>query len=148
METTDKQTFGIYHTFWIRSTISKVFSAISSPEQLILWWPQKCSGKPEIGESYNFYFTPEYDWFGTVSKVEENKAFHIKMVDSDKDWDPTSFGFELEEDGTMVKVSFWHKGWENQNEHFKISSYCWAILLQGLKNYLEKGEVLPFEERS
>lgn len=75
------------------------------------------------------------------------KSFHIKMTESDQDWNPTSFGFELEEMGEKVVVKFSHTNWPSCNDHFKISSYCWAILLQGLKNYVEKGVIVPFEER-
>jgi hypothetical protein len=69
------------------------------------------------------------------------------MTDSDEDWDPTSFGFDLEPQEAGTAVKFWHKGWPTLNHHFRRSSYCWAILLQGLKNYVEKGIIVPFEER-
>ncbi|MEQ8573885.1 MAG: SRPBCC domain-containing protein, partial [Fulvivirga sp.] len=73
--------------------------------------------------------------------------FHIKMTDADEDWNPTSFGFDLTELEGGVDVKFWHVGWPECNHHFRRSSYCWAILLQGLKNYIEKGIIIPFEER-
>jgi hypothetical protein len=70
------------------------------------------------------------------------------MTKSDLDWDETTFGFDLEEtnNGTLVKFS--HMNWPNCNDHFRTASFCWAMLLNGLKNYIEKGIILPFEERS
>lgn len=100
-----------------------------------------------MGEVYNFYFTDEYDWFGKVMHVEANKSFHIQMTESDEDWNPTRFGFDLEEIDQGVWVKFWHVGWPSCNDHFRRSSFCWAILLKGLKDYLEKGIIIPFEER-
>ena len=140
--------YNIHHDLFINKSPSSIFDAISQPSHLENWWPLKCSGKPEVGATYNFFFEEPYDWFGEVVKCEKNISFHIKMTQSDADWDPTTFGFDLEkmENGTMVH--FWHKGWPECNHHFKRSSYCWAILLRGLKNYLEKGVILPFEERS
>lgn len=138
----------IYHNFIIKAKPQTVFHAVSDPKHLINWWPLKCSGIPEVGSEYNFNFTDEYDWFGELVKCEEAKAFHIKMTKSDADWNPTTFGFDLEQmkDGSTY-VEFWHKDWPEKNKHFKYSSFCWAGLLKGLKNYIEKGNIIPFEER-
>ncbi|MDF0716438.1 SRPBCC domain-containing protein [Muricauda sp. 334s03] len=138
----------IYHDLEVNGTIEKTFKAITQPEHLINWWPQNCKGIPKENEVYNFFFTPEYDWYGRVIKLEENKSFHIKMTKSDPDWNPTSFGFDLEENSTgTVLLKFWHTGWPKCNHHFRRSSYCWAILLKGLKDYVEHGKIIPFEER-
>ncbi|MGB3152389.1 MAG: SRPBCC domain-containing protein [Maribacter sp.] len=139
--------FSIYHRLVIQSTTQKVFEAVSHPEHLTNWWPKKCSGKPNLGEVYNFFFAEEYDWYGKVTKCEKNKKFHITMTESDEDWNNTSFGFDLTDVNSDTQLDFWHQGWPHCNAHFKRSSYCWAQLLSGLKNYLEKGVVIPFEER-
>ena len=139
----------IFHTLTILSPIEKVFEAVTEPNHLIQWWPQKCSGIAELGSSYNFYFTPEYDWYGEVSNISKPTTFFIKMTQADADWEPTTFGFELETseiDKTLVKFS--HKNWPECNDHFKIASFCWAILLKGLKEYLEEGKIIPFEQRA
>ena len=141
-------THTIYHDLVIEAPIAKVYEAISQPSGLVNWWPQQCTGIPKKGEEYNFFFTQEYDWYGEVEKAEENRAFHIKMTKSDKDWDPTSFGFDLKESDGKVYVCFVHKNWPSCNEHFRFSSFFWALLLNGLKNYVEKGVIVPFEERS
>jgi uncharacterized protein YndB with AHSA1/START domain len=139
--------FAIYHDLLINSNIKNVFKAISGPKHLINWWPKKCEGIAKLNEEYNFYFTAEYDWYGKVIKLEENKAFHIQMTKSDADWNSTTFGFELEGNENAVQIKFWHINWPVCNAHYRRSSYCWAILLQGLKNYVEKGIIVPFDER-
>ena len=139
--------YAIYHDVYIEALPPQVYHAVTNPEQLINWWPLKCSGAPVLDREYNFYFAPEYNWFGKVIKAEKNSAFHIKMTQSDTDWNPTSFGFDLlpKKDGTLLQ--FWHRNWPYCNAHFKQSSYCWAVLLKGLKEYLENGIVVPFEQR-
>ena len=144
---TTTENYAIYHDLVIKAPIDKVFQAITEPADLINWWPLRCSGVPKENEVYNFFFTPEYDWYGKVIKVEPNKSFHIKMTQADADWDPTSFGYDLEQNEEEVQVQFWHVGWPACNAHYRRSSFCWAILLNGLKNYVEKGIVIPFEER-
>ncbi|NOT37195.1 MAG: SRPBCC domain-containing protein [Saprospiraceae bacterium] len=138
----------IYHQYRIRSSVEKVFSAITKPEEYINWWPNKCSGIPLIGNDYNFYFTDEYNWHAVIARMEEPNLIEFKMTKSDLDWEPTSFGFELEKAGDNVVVNFYHKDWLVESNHFKIASFCWAMLLNGLKNYVERGIVVPFKERS
>lgn len=140
-------TYTIYHTLEINATTSKIFQAITEPKHLENWWPSKCEGVPVKNEVYNFFFTPEYDWYGKVIKVEKDKAFYIKMTKSDRDWDPTTFGFDLEQKTGIVQLKFWHKGWPSCNDHFKKSSFSWAMLLNGLKFYMEKDEIVPFAKR-
>lgn len=140
--------FGIYHDLEINAPIGKTFSAVTEPEHLINWWPLKCTGKPKIKAEYNFYFGPKYNWYGKVDKIEMNKSFHIKMTKSDLDWNATTFGFDLNKNNESVLLQFTHLGWPKRNSHFRIASFCWAMLLIGLKDYVEKGIVIPFERRS
>jgi uncharacterized protein YndB with AHSA1/START domain len=139
--------FSIYHNLFIKASAEKVFNAIAIPEHLNNWWPLQSSGNPELNSEYNFNFTDEYNWYGKVSEVTPNQSFFIKMTQSDNDWNPTTFGFVLEESETGVSVKFSHTGWPECNTEFKQSSFCWAMLLNGLKNYVEKGTIIPFEER-
>lgn len=144
----NSESFAIYHDVFIESSAQEVFDAITLPDKMVNWWPKKCSGKPQLEETYNFFFTEQYDWYGKVQRIAINKSFHIKITDADEDWNPTIFGFDLElhEKGTMLH--FWHKNWPKNNHQFRRSSYCWAILLKGLKDYVEKGIVVPFDKRS
>lgn len=138
----------IYHDLVIKAPLERVFRAVSEPEELCSWWPLRCSGNPGLGKEFNFYFGEEYDWYGKVVTYLHNKAFHVKMTRSEPDWDPTTFGFDLQgrEDGVLLQ--FWHMGWSEVNAHYRTASFCWAMLLNGLKNYLEKGIVIPFALRS
>ena len=140
--------FSIYHDLVIKVSKEKVFDAITNPTHLNNWWTLKSSGKPILNSEYNLNFTDEYNWFCKVSKVEKNKYFYLSMTVSSEDWQSTTFGFELKEtqNGTLVKFS--HLGWKKCNSEFRNSSFCWAILLNNLKRYLEKGDIIPFEERN
>lgn len=139
--------FHIYHDFVIQAEIAEVFDAITKPNRLVHWWPQKCQGEATLGATYRFFFTEAYDWTGRVSHVSKPDSFHIRMTDADEDWNPTTFGFELKKQDDGVLVQFFHKNWPVVNHHYKRSSYCWAMLLNGLKNYVEKGIIIPFEQR-
>lgn len=141
-------THHIYHTLFIDAPIEKVFDAVSKPEHLIHWWPLECTGIAKENETYNFYFSPDYNWYGKVSAIEPNTLFSIYMTTANENWNNTTFSFYLSKHNNHVKLQFSHCNWPENNEHFKISSFCWAILLKGLKDYLEKGTIIPFKERS
>ncbi|MEO1626403.1 MAG: SRPBCC domain-containing protein [Bacteroidota bacterium] len=142
-----KATYNIHHDLQIHAPLSKVYEAVTEPSHLVNWWPQKCAGTPAVGQQYNFYFTEEYDWYAQVTHASPPKSFHLKMTKSDEDWDPTSFGFDLEQNKEETLVKFSHVDWPACNAHFRRSSFCWAILLKGLKDYVEEGTVVPFDKR-
>ena len=139
--------YDIHHDFVIAADRRIIFDAITQPEHLVNWWPLKCKGIPKIDEEYNFFFGPKYDWYGKVILIIENQSFYIKTTKADANWNPTSFGFDLIQNKHSVTVKFSHTDWPQCNDEFRQSSFCWAILLKGLKNYIEKGVIIPFEKR-
>jgi len=142
-------TYSILHDIEIKTTSEELFDAISKPEHLNNWWTRRCKGERSKGEVYNFYFTEEFDWYGRVIEIAANKKFWIEMIESDEDWNSTKFGFEITElENNTCMLSFMHENWQTTNHHFRRTSYCWAMLLNGLKNYIEKGEIVPFEKRN
>lgn len=138
----------ILHNVYIRSTVDQVFQALTGAEHINQWWTLECHGLAEINEEFRFYFSPEYDWTAKVTHVIANKALEWKMLKADNDWTPTSFGFELFQLEEMTRVEFYHKDWTSTNEHFRKTSYCWAMYLNLLKRYVEMNEVVPFEKRT
>lgn len=140
--------YSIYHDLIINTPKEKVFAAFTNPEQLNNWWTLKSSGNPILNTEYNLNFTDEFNWFCLVSKVELNKCFHLTMTVSSKEWHNTTFGIDLENRDHKTLLKFNHLGWLDCSSEFRNTSYCWALLLNDLKNYLEKGIVIPFNKRS
>lgn len=145
---TIQNTCGIYHDFYIHASLNEVYDAITLPVHLVNWWPLECRGEPKAGIMYRFYFGPKYDWEGIVAIAEKNTSFYVNMIKTDEDWEGTRFGFDLKGDGERTLVRFSHVNWRSRSDHYRIASFCWAMLLNGLKNYVEKSEIIPFEDRS
>lgn len=112
------------------------------------WWPEKSTGEAKPGEIYTLWFGPEYDWRAKVVQAVPGKEFTWKMVQAMDDWMDTEVGIRLTQDKEGTIVDFFHRNWTEPNDHFRISNYCWGSLLAGLKNYVEKGIVVPFEKRN
>jgi uncharacterized protein YndB with AHSA1/START domain len=138
----------ILHKFQIAAPPAKVFDAFCSPEGLNSWWTLRCNGRPEKGELYNFYFAPEYDWFAEVIHVIPGKELTWKMTGAMEDWMETQVGFQLAPDEKGTAVLFFHSDWKEPSDHFAITNYCWGQLLNGLKQYVENGKIIPFEQRN
>ena len=137
----------IFHHYPIKAPAVKVYHAISTPEGFDIWWSKKASGKPSVGEIYKLYFGEDYNWEAIVTKCISNKEFELTMTKSDDDWKNSKVGFTLIEKPSVTEVHFYHTGWKEPNEHFKISNFCWAMYLRILKRNLEFGEEVEYENR-
>ncbi|WP_298760468.1 SRPBCC domain-containing protein [uncultured Psychroserpens sp.] len=137
----------IYHQLTINESVSKVFKAISTSDGLDKWWSKSTLGLPKLNEKYTLNFGNDCIWKAIVSKFDINKEFQLTIVDSHIDWLHTKVGFQLINKGNCTEVVFTHSGWKEANEHFKNSSYCWAMYLRILKRYVEFGETVVYEQR-
>jgi len=137
----------IFHTLFINASLKSIFDKISTPKGLEKWWSNSSSGKAKIGEVYNLSFNSDYNWSAKVTKLVENKEFELTMIDANEDWKNSKIGFSLVQTDKAIELKFYHKGWPNKNEHYKISCYCWAMYLRVLKRFLEYGEEVPYERR-
>lgn len=134
-------------SFPIQRDAVTVFEAMSTPVGLDAWWTSDSDGTPAIGEWYRFGFGAAVQWRGVVTTCDTPRSFEWTMGDSDRDWQGTRVGFTIADTAHGVNVEFAHRGWREQNAHFRISSYCWASYLRLLKRYLEHGERVPYADR-
>jgi uncharacterized protein YndB with AHSA1/START domain len=137
----------VLYEFPINAAPEQVFDAVSTPAGIDQWWAKQSAGRPEAGAEYELGFGPDYNWRAKVTACEPAKRFELEMTRSDADWNGSRVGFDLapHKDGTWVR--FHHTGWPDANEHYRISSFCWAMYLRVLRRYLEHGETVPYEER-
>jgi len=137
----------ILHDFPIDTSVSRVFSAITSPAGLDQWWTKRSAGKPVQGSDYQLGFGPNYEWRAKVVRSVPDGAFELEMTDADADWIGTRIGFELQQMKESTQVRFHHTGWPTNNDHYRISCYCWAMYFRILKRHLEHGETVAYEDR-
>jgi GNAT superfamily N-acetyltransferase/uncharacterized protein YndB with AHSA1/START domain len=137
----------IFHHFPIKASRQKVFQAISTSAGLDAWWTKASKGTPAEGMEYELWFGPEYDWRAVVSRFVPETEFELRMTRAQEDWRETRVGFQLDEKEGVTEARFYHSGWPEANEHYRVSCYCWAMYLRLLKRYVEHGEVVPYEDR-
>lgn len=139
--------FSILHDLEVDATLENVFRMVSVPEFLNEWWTHYCQGLPELNSEYTFEFSKEYIWKGKISKFSPPYEIEFLMTDADADWAGTRVGFILKEEGNNTKISFYHTGWKSANEHFRQTSFCWALYLRILRKFAEEGLHVPYSER-
>ena len=137
----------IKHTLQIKASIGRVFDGISAPQGLDIWWTKSSAGVPQMGEEYSLFFGPSYDWRAKVTKCQPDTEFELEITDANENWKQTRVGFKLSEMDSLTLLEFYHSGWEEGVENFRVSSYCWAMYLRILKRYLEHGETVQYEKR-
>jgi uncharacterized protein YndB with AHSA1/START domain len=137
----------IFHYFPINASPEKVFECISTPKGIDTWWSEEAKGKVGLREVYELFFGEDYHWAGIVSKYTPSTEFELTMTKSDDDWAGSKLGFRLIDKDRFTQVEFYHIGWKEDNEHYRISNYCWAMYLRLLKRYIEHNEQVPYEQR-
>jgi len=137
----------ILHDLIIESSQSNVFQGVSSPDLINQWWTLACEGGARIGAEYRLFFGEGFDWRAKVISYELDNRLDLKMTICDHDWMDTVVGFHLEAVKVGTKLRFQHRYWKDWNDHFRTSSYCWAMYLRILKRYLEFGEEVHYSQR-
>jgi uncharacterized protein YndB with AHSA1/START domain len=138
----------ILHDFPVSAPASRVFDEVSTPAGLDRWWTLASEGRPVDGDTFRLDFGPGYDWRAEVRACEPGRSFELEMVDAMPDWLGTRVRFDLTDLGDgRTQVRFAHLGWPETSEHYRISSFCWAMYLRLLRRSVENGEVVPYEAR-
>ena len=138
----------ILQEFTIKVPRERVFQSIASPQGLDCWWTKSAAGEPKENAEFTFFFGEGYDWQGRVTRYLPNSEFELTITQGHPDWMRTRVGCQLQAEGpNLTRVRFYHTGWPTENEHWRVSCYCWAMYLRLLRRYLEYGEKVPYEKR-
>ena len=124
-----------------------MFDCVATPAGLDSWWTKGASGLPCEANEYELFFGDGYHWGAVVSACDPPREFELTMTRADGDWTGSRVGFSFEEREGVTHVRFRHTGWPEENDHYRISSFCWAMYLRLLKRYAESGEIVEYEDR-
>ncbi len=145
----------ILHELPIAAPTWRVFDAVATPHGLSCWWTRKTGINANdwhagwhSGSTVSLFFDPDCLWRADVREVVHNACIELQFTQATPDWTGTRVRVELQANGdTNTVVHFSHTGWADASEHYRVSSFCWAMYLRLLKRYVEHGEVVPYESR-
>jgi uncharacterized protein YndB with AHSA1/START domain len=138
----------IIHEFSVKVQPEWVFQLFATPNGLEKWWTKSSTGDAREGDNFRLYFSPEFDWQARVKRYVPPSSFELQITHAHPDWVGTLVGCELTPEGkNATRVRFYHTGWPEENEHWRVSCFCWAMYLRILRRNLEYGETVEYERR-
>ena len=137
----------ILHTLQVRGASQRVFDMFATPAGLDAWWTARSRGTPVIGTDYQLWFAPDYDWRARVTACDPGALFELEFTTAMQDWLGTRVRAELAQHDGVTTLRFAHVGWPRDTEHYRVTSYCWAMYLRLLRRHVEFGVTVPYEQR-
>src|SRR5437899_1155985 len=132
----------ILHRVGIKSSLDKVYKALTTREGLAAWWTNNTQGESTVGGVLQFRFgAGGFDL--KVLELHPAKRVLLQVVDGPKEWIGTKISWELKQEGDYSIVLFKHEGWNEPVEFMHHCSTKWAIFLMSLTSLLETGEGAP-----
>lgn len=133
--------------FTVRGPVDQVFEAVATPGGLDRWWSLEAEGEVRTGATLDLGFGPGYAWKALVTAHEPGRRFELEMTEAAEDWVGTRVAFELRADDVGTLVRFSHTGWKAADDHFRTSTFCWALYLRLMRRWVEAGEVVAYADR-
>lgn len=132
----------IMHLIKIRVSPERIYQALTTAEGIRNWWTRDADLDSQIGGTGEFRFS----YKGTVVtkvRVEELKPptrVVWKTISSFRpEWSGTTITFDLRSEGNDTILSFAHRGFEEADEIYALTTTGWGYYLVSLQQYLETG---------
>ena len=133
----------ILHRVGIRSSVERVYKAVTTRDGLAGWWTTNTEGEGnKVGDVVKFRFgAGGFDM--KVLELQPGKRVLWQVVDGPEEWIGTKVSWELKQDGDYAVVLFKHQGWKEPVEFMHHCSTKWAVFLLSLKSLVETGSGSP-----
>lgn len=137
----------ILHRVGIKSSVDKVYDALTTREGLADWWTTNTQGDSDVGGVLRFRFSADGREIGgfdmKVLELQPNARVLWDVVDGPPEWLGTKVSFELEQADDYSIVLFKHQGWKEPAPFMHHCSTKWATFLMSLKALVETGKGSP-----
>ena len=138
----------IIHRIGIKSSVAKVYKALSTIDGLAHWWTNDVEGDEKIGGKIEFTFRSKTgDEIGKmimeVQKLNDQKEVQWRCIDGPAEWIGTDITFQLSQQDDQIIIIFGHRNWREAVEFTAHCSMKWAVFLLSLREYVETGKGKP-----
>ena len=138
----------IIHRIGIKSSVAKVYKALSTIDGLAHWWTNDVEGDEKIGGKIEFTFRSKTgDEIGKmimeVQKLNDQKEVQWRCIDGPAEWIGTDITFQLSQQDDQTIMIFGHRNWREAVEFTAHCSMKWAVFLLSLREYVETGKGKP-----
>ena len=119
----------IMHLVKIAAPPERVYEALTTTEGIRNWWARDA----------------DFD-AATVTIKELEPPLHVVWKTSSSfrpEWGGTTIIFDLRAEADHTVVSFAHRGFEQADERYAVTTTGWGVALASLRSYLETGTGSP-----
>ncbi|MGN9786413.1 SRPBCC family protein [Nonomuraea sp. ZG12] len=133
----------ILHRVGIKSSVSEVYTALTTTEGLAGWYTTDTKGEGnDLGGVLQFRF--EAGGFDMkVLELDPGKRVLWEVVDGPEEWIGTHVSWDLAQADEHAIVLFKHAGWREPVEFMHHCSTKWAVFMMSLKSLIETGKGAP-----
>ena len=132
----------ILHRVGIKSSMDKVYQALTARDGLAGWWTNNTQGQSKVGSALQFRFDAGgFDM--KVLELDPGKRVLWQVIEGPKEWIGTKVSWQLRQEDDYTIVLFKHQDWKEPVEFMHHCSTKWAIFLMSLKALVETGKGTP-----
>jgi uncharacterized protein YndB with AHSA1/START domain len=133
----------ILHRVGIKSSVSEVYTALTTTEGLAGWWTTDTKGEGnDLGGVLRFRFgAGGFDM--KVLELDPGKRVLWEVVDGPEEWIGTHVSWDLAQADDYAIVLLKHAGWKEPVEFMHHCSTKWAVFMVSLKSLIETGKGAP-----
>ena len=128
----------IHHLLHINSPIDKVFTALSSIEELKLWYTTEVQGSSKLNEIIEFKFGG-VDFHTKVIELVANEKIVMECVATSLPLVGQKVTYELDQNDEKTRVRFSQDGFDELDDFYANMNFSASKYLESLRQYCQNG---------
>lgn len=138
----------------VSSTPVETYKALTT--EFSEWWTDDCNSVADVGDKITFRFGHSY-WIMRAHKLVPDKLVELECIEAHhihdglsssilNEWKGSKLKWDIRKKEAKTQIIFVHEGLVPSLECYKVCEQGWDyFFVNSLKQYLETGEGVPFE---
>ena len=128
----------IHHLLHINSPIDKVFTALTSIEELQLWYTTEVQGSSKLNEIIEFKFGG-VDFHTKVIELVANEKIVMECVATSLPLVGQKVTYELDQNDEKTRVRFSQDGFDELDDFYANMNFSASKYLESLRQFCQNG---------
>ena len=128
----------IHHLLHINAPIDKVFTALTSIEELKLWYTTEVQGSSKLNEIIEFKFGG-VDFHTKVIELVANEKIVMECVATSLPLVGQKVTYELDQNDEKTRVRFSQDGFDELDDFYANMNFSASKYLESLRQYCQNG---------
>ncbi len=133
----------IHHLLHINAPIDKVFTALSSIEELKLWYTTEVQGSSKLNEIIEFKFGG-IDFHTKVIELVANEKIVMECVATSLPLVGQKVTYELDQNDEKTRVRFSQDGFDELDDFYANMNFSASKYLESLRQFCQNGNSEAF----